>query len=196
MMARWNLLLLIVEVFKFSGEIVCSSYLLVELLSLRKFPRRLISKLTLNSFPSFWSLKYGTVYEDLKTDNRSGSFNSDLDPKISQKGTQKGTQKGELKRAAQKKIPTRRTNPVKVTEEGVIFTSYRDGAKVLLTPESTILAQKDYGSDIIIPLDELPSYDTSLEDLRKSVDLTHRWEGRRWVEWSWTLGWGGRGEGF
>jgi len=129
-----------------------------------------------------FSLKYGTVYEDLKTDNRSGSFNSDLDPKISQKGTQKGTQKGELKRAAQKKIPTRRTNPVKVTEEGVIFTSYRDGAKVLLTPESTILAQKDYGSDIIIPLDELPSYDTSLEDLRKSVDLTHRWEGRSLIE--------------
>ncbi|GMH81934.1 hypothetical protein TrVE_jg7737 [Triparma verrucosa] len=105
-----------------------------------------------------FSLKYGTVYEDLKTDNRSGSFNSDLDPKISQKGTQK------------------------VTEEGVIFTSYRDGAKVLLTPESTILAQKDYGSDIIIPLDELPSYDTSLEDLRKSVDLTHRWEGRSLIE--------------
>lgn len=31
----------------------------------------------------------------------------------------------------------------------------RDGAKVLLTPENSIQCQKAYGSDIIIPLDEL-----------------------------------------
>ena len=47
---------------------------------------------------------------------------------------------------------------LKINEEGVLFRSYRDGAKVLLTPESSILAQKDLGADIIIPFDELPPY--------------------------------------
>jgi len=67
---------------------------------------------------------------------------------------------------------------VKVSEEGVVFRSYRDGRKVLLTPESTVQAQKAYGADIIIPLDELPPYHTSPERLRESVLLSHRWEER------------------
>ncbi len=45
---------------------------------------------------------------------------------------------------------------LKISEEGVVFRSYRDGSKILLTPESSILAQKDLGADIIIPFDELP----------------------------------------
>jgi queuine tRNA-ribosyltransferase len=47
---------------------------------------------------------------------------------------------------------------LKISEEGVLFRSYRDGSKLLLTPESSIEAQKDLGADIIIPLDELPPY--------------------------------------
>eukprot|EP00518_Triparma_eleuthera_P006487 CAMPEP_0182476526 /NCGR_PEP_ID=MMETSP1319-20130603/29248_1 /TAXON_ID=172717 /ORGANISM="Bolidomonas pacifica, Strain RCC208" /LENGTH=428 /DNA_ID=CAMNT_0024677621 /DNA_START=101 /DNA_END=1384 /DNA_ORIENTATION=- len=124
-----------------------------------------------------FSLKYGTVFEDLKTAKRTdGSFDASLDVSAS---------RGELKRAARPASPgpasrggSRRKSSVKVTEEGVVFTSYRDGREVLLTPESTVAAQKAYGSDIIIPLDELPSYDTSREDLVKSVELTHRWEAR------------------
>src|SRR5262249_577367 len=45
---------------------------------------------------------------------------------------------------------------IKITEDGVLFRSYRDGAKVMLTPETSIQAQKDLGADIIIPFDELP----------------------------------------
>jgi queuine tRNA-ribosyltransferase len=67
---------------------------------------------------------------------------------------------------------------LKITEEGVLFRSYRDGAKIMLTPESSIQAQKDLGADIIIPLDELPPYHISSEDLKKSLDRTHRWEKR------------------
>lgn len=37
----------------------------------------------------------------------------------------------------------------------------------LLTPESTIQAQKQIGADIIIPLDELPGYYTDYETLKK-----------------------------
>ena len=44
----------------------------------------------------------------------------------------------------------------KIDEEGIVFQSYRDGKKISLTPESTIIAQKQIGADIIIPLDELP----------------------------------------
>jgi queuine tRNA-ribosyltransferase len=35
---------------------------------------------------------------------------------------------------------------IKITEEGVLFRSYRDGKKVFLTPESSIEAQKDLGA--------------------------------------------------
>ena len=47
---------------------------------------------------------------------------------------------------------------VKITEEGVLFRSYKDGSKILLTPESSIEAQKKIGADIIVAFDELPPY--------------------------------------
>lgn len=68
--------------------------------------------------------------------------------------------------------------PVKVTEEGVYFRSYRDGTKIFLTPESTVEAQKAYGADIIIPLDQLPPYHIDRQLLEESVNRSHRWEAR------------------
>jgi queuine tRNA-ribosyltransferase len=67
---------------------------------------------------------------------------------------------------------------LKISEEGVLFRSYRDGQKILLTPESSVQTQKDLGADIIIPLDELPAYSISPQALKKSLDRTHRWEKR------------------
>lgn len=67
---------------------------------------------------------------------------------------------------------------LKISEEGVLFRSYRDGSKVLLTPESSISAQKDLGADIIIPFDELPPYHIAQDALQSSLDRTHRWEKR------------------
>lgn len=67
---------------------------------------------------------------------------------------------------------------LKITEDGVLFRSYRDGSKVMLTPESSIQAQKDLGADIIIPFDELPPYHISADALQKSHARTHRWEQR------------------
>lgn len=67
---------------------------------------------------------------------------------------------------------------IKITEEGVLFRSYRDGSKVMLTPESSIAAQKNLGADIIIPFDELPPYHISSKALKTSLDRTHRWEQR------------------
>jgi queuine tRNA-ribosyltransferase len=81
----------------------------------------------------------------------------------------------ELKSAGNKKSDG---NVLKITEEGVTFRSYRDGAKIVLTPESSVLAQKNLGADIIIPLDELPPYHFDPKKLKKSLDRTHRWEKR------------------
>ncbi len=81
----------------------------------------------------------------------------------------------ELKSAGNKKTDG---SVLKITEEGVTFRSYRDGAKIFLTPESSVLAQKNLGADIIIPLDELPPYHVDPKQLKKSLDRTHRWEKR------------------
>jgi len=69
-----------------------------------------------------------------------------------------------------------------ITEEGVTFRSYRDGQKILLTPEGSVSAQKDLGADIIIPLDELPPYHLDRRALAQSVERSHRWEARSLAE--------------
>jgi queuine tRNA-ribosyltransferase len=67
---------------------------------------------------------------------------------------------------------------LKISEEGVLFRSYRDGSKLLLTPEKSVEAQKLLGADIIIPFDELPPYHMDQNALKRSLDRTHRWEKR------------------
>jgi queuine tRNA-ribosyltransferase len=86
-----------------------------------------------------------------------------------------GTVKDELKSRGQK---TGSNLVLKTTEEGVLFRSYRDGKQILLTPETSIAAQKDLGADIIIPFDELPPYHIDPRKLLNSLHRTHRWEKR------------------
>lgn len=83
--------------------------------------------------------------------------------------------KSELKR---REIKQQSGSVLKISEEGVLFRSYRDGTLVKLTPESSIQVQKSLGADIIIPLDELPPYHIDPRSLKKSFDRTHRWEKR------------------
>ena len=66
----------------------------------------------------------------------------------------------------------------KITEEGVTFRSYRDGALFRLTPESSVQIQKQLGADIIIPLDELPPFHCDPSALMHSFKRTHRWQMR------------------
>lgn len=86
-----------------------------------------------------------------------------------------GTVKDELKSRGQKKGDNL---VLKTSEDGVLFRSYRDGTKILLTPETSIAAQKDLGADIIIPFDELPPYHIDPRKLINSLHRTHRWEKR------------------
>ncbi len=86
-----------------------------------------------------------------------------------------GTVKDELKSSGAKKGDNA---VLKINEDGVLFRSYRDGNKLLLTPESSVQAQKDLGADIIIPFDELPPYHVDSKKLVESLHRTHRWEKR------------------
>lgn len=86
-----------------------------------------------------------------------------------------GSVADELKSQGKKK---RDGHVLKIDEEGVLFRSYRDGRPIFLTPESSVAAQKAFGADIIIPLDELPPYHIGPERLKSSLDRTHRWEKR------------------
>jgi queuine tRNA-ribosyltransferase len=86
-----------------------------------------------------------------------------------------GTVKEELK---SKGIKKHTEAVLKISEDGVLFRSYRDGSPILLTPESSIQAQKSLGADIIIPFDELPPYHIDPSILIKSLHRTHRWEER------------------
>lgn len=99
-----------------------------------------------------FSLNYGSVHDELNMKRRKPSKNEGADADTSLL--------------------------LKVTEEGALFRSYRDGTRVLLTPESSVAAQKAYASDIIIPLDELPPYHIDEDRLERSVLLSHRWEAR------------------
>lgn len=86
-----------------------------------------------------------------------------------------GTVKEELK---SKGIKKHTEAVIKISEEGVLFRSYRDGSPILLTPETSIQAQKLLGADIIIPFDELPPYHIDPAVLKKSLHRTHRWQER------------------
>ncbi len=90
-----------------------------------------------------------------------------------------GTVHDELKSKGTKKNDG---SVVKISEDGVLFRSYRDGSPLLLTPESSVQAQKALGADIIIPLDELPPYHIDKKQLEKSLARTHRWEERSLLE--------------
>ena len=66
----------------------------------------------------------------------------------------------------------------KITEEGVYFRSFLDGSKQFLSPEISIRAQADLGSDIARAFDECIPYPADYEYARKSTERTTRWAKR------------------
>lgn len=63
----------------------------------------------------------------------------------------------------------------KVTEDGVTFRSHLDGSSHVMTPESVIDLQTAFGSDIMMPLDQLVGYESTRHEQREAADRTHRW---------------------
>ncbi len=66
----------------------------------------------------------------------------------------------------------------KITEQGVIFRSPVDGAKVELTPEISVQIQRDLGSDIVMSFDECTAYPATKETAAESMQLSMRWAER------------------
>lgn len=66
----------------------------------------------------------------------------------------------------------------KITEEGVYFRSFLDGSKQFLSPEISIRAQENLGSDIAMAFDECIPYPADYEYARKSTERTTRWAKR------------------
>uniref|UniRef100_A0A831TC08 Queuine tRNA-ribosyltransferase n=1 Tax=Thermorudis peleae TaxID=1382356 RepID=A0A831TC08_9BACT len=62
-----------------------------------------------------------------------------------------------------------------ITERGVRFRSHIDGSLHELTPESAITLQLGFGSDIIMPLDDVVGYGSELTRQREAAERTHRW---------------------
>ena len=66
----------------------------------------------------------------------------------------------------------------KVNDTGVEFQSHIDGMKHFFTPEAVVEIQTDYGSDIIMPLDECAHYpcakDYAEEAMRRTIDWAKR----------------------
>lgn len=66
----------------------------------------------------------------------------------------------------------------KITEEGAMFRSHMDGAKLFLSPEKAVEIQEALGSDIMMVLDTCIPYPATLEEARKATALTARWAKR------------------
>ncbi|OGX18222.1 MAG: tRNA guanosine(34) transglycosylase Tgt [Omnitrophica WOR_2 bacterium RBG_13_44_8b] len=66
----------------------------------------------------------------------------------------------------------------KVNDRGVEFQSHIDGLKHMLTPEDVVAVQKDFGSDIIMPLDECVQYPCAKDHAKIAMDRTIDWAKR------------------
>ncbi len=64
----------------------------------------------------------------------------------------------------------------KIREDGVEFSSHIDGTRFFIGPSESMQIQKDLGADITMAFDDCTPYPCSLEDARKSLETTLKWE--------------------
>ena len=64
---------------------------------------------------------------------------------------------------------------LKITEEGATFSSPRNGDKIELTPEKSVVIQEGIGADIFFAFDECTPPLSSREYVAAALDRTHRW---------------------
>ena len=67
---------------------------------------------------------------------------------------------------------------VKITEEGVKFSSPYDGEKIFMTPEDSMKIQENLGSDIVMAFDECTDYPSTYQQAKQSMELSMRWAKR------------------
>ncbi len=66
----------------------------------------------------------------------------------------------------------------KISEEGAMFRSPKDGTEYMLTPELSIDIQMVLGSDVLVVLDDCRKAVTTRNEAERSVDLTIKWAER------------------
>jgi queuine tRNA-ribosyltransferase len=64
----------------------------------------------------------------------------------------------------------------KITPTGVIFNSHIDGRPITFTPRSVIDLQRQFNSDIMMPLDICTPYPATQKETETDLMLTHQWE--------------------
>lgn len=87
-------------------------------------------------------------------------------------GLQKETSKTHWKSLGNDEI---HTPDSKISDEGVAFTSHRDGSKHFFSPEKSIEIQRSIGADIIMAFDECTPDQADEKYTREALDRTHRW---------------------
>ena len=71
----------------------------------------------------------------------------------------------------------------KMSEEGVKFKSHIDGSVHLFTPEKSMEIQRQIGADIFMAFDECVAYPSHYNQVKKSMEMTHRWL-KRCMDWN------------
>jgi len=71
----------------------------------------------------------------------------------------------------------------KMSEEGVKFKSHIDGSVHLFTPEKSMEIQRQIGADIFMAFDECVAYPSEYNQVKKSMEMTHRWL-QRCIYWN------------
>lgn len=69
-------------------------------------------------------------------------------------------------------------NLLEITEEGCVFRSYTDGAKIRLTPESAMDIQRRLGADLLMQFDECTPYHVTKDYTARSMEMSMRWGDR------------------
>lgn len=71
--------------------------------------------------------------------------------------------------------PERTGRVLEISEQGVRFRSYLDGAEMFIGPEASMRIQAHLGSDIALVFDECTPFHVEREYTRRSTERTHRW---------------------
>ncbi len=75
----------------------------------------------------------------------------------------------------QEKINQNKKSKVKISEEGALFFSPKDGSKHFFTPEFSMEVQQNLGADIIFAFDECVGSQASYNYQKEAMERTHRW---------------------
>ena len=70
----------------------------------------------------------------------------------------------------------------KITEEGVVFRSPKDGSSIFMGPEESMQIQHKLGSDIVMIFDDCTAYPAEKNIVDQSMQLSLRWAKRSLIE--------------